>query len=274
MTWTPTDTPTPRPTATPTMVYSLVNKGIRLMTVRQPVLKGQVRDAQGRLITDGRASVGVSINGIYRDTEWFRNPQPTNVEGWYEIYVSPGQDVRIVKFFLDGEEVALDDTSPVWYAQDREWWYVDIREGLGPFTDDPAVVEVTRWAAETATAQPTPTTTPDSAIVFDLVDNGVRDITVSNPVVKGQVFDRDGNIIANGRASVGVTINGEYSSSDEFRNPQPTNVDGWYEIYVSPWQVVRIVRLFIDDREVTLVGASRYWTAQSRQWWHVDLRQR
>jgi hypothetical protein len=128
MTWTPTDTPTPLPTATPTMVYSLVNKGIRLMTVRQPVLKGQVRDAQGRLITDGRASVGVSINGVYRDTEWFRNPQPTNVDGWYEIYVSPWQVVRIVRLFIDDREVTLVGASRYWTAQSRQWWHVDLRQ--------------------------------------------------------------------------------------------------------------------------------------------------
>ena len=269
----PTPSPTITPSRTPAIRYSLVDKGIRYMTVNNPVLKGQVLDAQGRLVISGRAKVGVAINGSYRSTDWFRNPQPTNAAGWYEIYVSPGQVVQIVKLFIDDREVEFHNASDTWTAQETEWWYVDLREGPGPFTDDPIVVERTRSAAETATAQPTPTTTPDSAIVFSLDNKGHQGISVDTPVVKGQVFDRDGNIIANGRASVGVTINWDYASTDRFRNPQPTNVDGWYEIYVSPGQRIQIVKLFIDGREVTLRNTGDYWYADRGVWWYVDVRQ-
>jgi hypothetical protein len=250
-----------------------VDKGIRYMTVSNPVVKGQVLDAQGRLVTSGRAQVGVSINGEYRSTEWFRNPQPTNAAGWWEVYVRPGQSVRIVKLFIDGREVEFYNASNTWIAQETEWWYIDLREGPGPFTDDPVVVEVTRSAAETATARPTPTTTPDSAIVFSLENRGHRGIWVDTPVVKGQVFDRDGNLITGGRAAVGITVNWEYTSSDKFRNPQPTNEDGWYEIYLSSGQRIQITKLFIDGREVTLRNTGGYWYAERGVWWYVDVRQ-
>ncbi|MEA3407871.1 MAG: PA14 domain-containing protein [Chloroflexota bacterium] len=125
----------------------------------------------------------------------------------------------------------------------------------------------------TPVAPPTLTREASAAPAFKLVDKGVERLPSGGTVVKGQVFDRQGRVIANGLAAVGVTVDGVYLQSPEFRNPQPTNVDGWYEIYVRPGQRIGIVKLLLDGKEVPLEGAPMEWVAKEKSWWHVNVRQ-
>ncbi|MFH1085908.1 MAG: hypothetical protein V1772_09130, partial [Chloroflexota bacterium] len=270
----PSVTPTLTPSATPVWPWAVVDKGTTWIATNQPVLKGQVRDAQGRLVTGGRAMVGISVNGDYRSTDSFRNPAPTNADGWYEFYLQPGQYIQIVKLFVDGREVSLYSLSTTWWAEASRWWHVTLREGPGPYLDDPDLMTRTRAAAETATAQHLPTRTPLPGGFFGTVDHWVVNIPSGNPVVKGQVFDRQGYLLTNGRASVGISVDGTYFSSPTFRNPQPTNEEGWYEIFVGRGQRIRIVKLFIDGQEANLDNQDQSWMAKEREWWHVDIRER
>lgn len=118
---------------------------------------------------------------------------------------------------------------------------------------------------------PTKTKAPVQHPVFYVHDRGLRHI--GQTVIKGQVFDRNGNLLANGRAQIGVTIGGNYYQSDSFRNPQPTNSAGWYEMYVSPDQEIEIAKLFIDGQQVPLEATAK-WRSRKGTWWYVDIRQR
>lgn len=65
--------------------------------------------------------------------------------------------------------------------------------------------------------------------------------------VKGQVFDRQGQIVVG--AEVRVTLNDWV-----YDRPGITNRDGWYEFYLDRGLEVKIVSLRIDGREMPLVG--------------------
>ena len=270
----PTVTPTYTPTIPPVLPWAVLDKATSTIPLDRPVVKGQVRDRYGQLMTNGRAMVGITVNGDYRSTKQFRNPAPTNAEGWYEFYIQPKQYIQIITLFIDGEEVSLYATSKSWWAVEGQWWHVDLYEGPGPYIEDPVFVAQTRAMDETATAQWVPSRTPLAAPFYYKVNHGVRDITSGSPVVKGQVYDKNGQLITNGRALVGISVNGDYTSSTSFRNPLPTNADGWYEFYVSEGQTIRVVKLFVDGTEVNLDEDNAMWTAARYKWWHVEIRGR
>ena len=132
----------------------------------------------------------------------------------------------------------------------------------------------TAAAKATSDTRTTQTAYAISTQRYYLDERGVRDIPTGQPVVKGQVYDRDGNLITGGRARVGVEVNDNYWQTNEFPNPFPTNADGWYEFYVGSDQKIRIVKLFVDDKEVPLENTIITWQSARRQWWHVDIRHR
>lgn len=132
--------------------------------------------------------------------------------------------------------------------------------------------QATRQAAPSREAPPT--RAPMVQRTFYLDDRGVTGIGASTPVVKGQVFDRDGSVLADGRAQVGMTFDGVFLTTAGLRNPLPTNPAGWYEAYVGRGQRIRIVSLIVDGQEVRLENADREWQAEASRWWHVDIRER
>jgi hypothetical protein len=86
--------------------------------------------------------------------------------------------------------------------------------------------------------------------------------------VKGQVFDRNGNIIVNAR--VEITVDGQSNVVPVGRS----NEDGWYEFTLNPGQVVRFVRLEVGGRNVGFAPADLQVTSQSGCYQRVDFRQR
>lgn len=62
--------------------------------------------------------------------------------------------------------------------------------------------------------------------------------------VKGQVFDRQGNIIV--RARVGIWIDGQWWNSPA--NPARTNEAGWYEWNLTPGQKIQFVSLEVGGQ--------------------------
>jgi hypothetical protein len=64
--------------------------------------------------------------------------------------------------------------------------------------------------------------------------------------VKGQVFDKKGNVIQG--AQVRITIDGYDWKSDA--NPATTNPDGWYEWILAVGQKIKFVELTVDGKPV------------------------
>jgi len=102
-----------------------------------------------------------------------------------------------------------------------------------------------------ATPSPIPTATAEASptlkgrtfklVYLDCIPHGL-----SLGSVKGQVFDRSGNVIPG--AKVRITINGYEWKSEA--NPATTNSAGWYEWILEAGQQVQFVELIVDGRTV------------------------
>nr|MBC7245457.1 carboxypeptidase regulatory-like domain-containing protein [Chloroflexota bacterium] len=106
----PTVTETPAPTLSPTptekptppqRVFRLVYRNCIPHALSLGSVKGQVFDKTGKVIPG--AKVRITINGY----EWQSdaNPATTNVDGWYEWILEPGQRVQFVELIVDGKSV-------------------------------------------------------------------------------------------------------------------------------------------------------------------------
>jgi hypothetical protein len=151
-------------------------------------------------------------------------------------------------------------------------------EPTPPPADRTPVSRYTPTPSPTVTPTPTSTATPTSAPrpsnVFSIEYLGCRPHSLALGSVKGQVFDREGKIIA-GRAQVEITIDG--SLWDSPGNPAPTNVDGWYEWNLTLNQRIRFAALYLDGRQAVIEpppgpGPFEVVTT-SRCFQHVNFRQ-
>ncbi|MGB9880639.1 MAG: zinc-ribbon domain-containing protein [Anaerolineae bacterium] len=106
----PTATTAPTPTALPTATktplppqrtFKLIYKNCIPHALSLGSVKGQVFDKMGKVIPG--AKVRITINGY----EWRSdaNPATTNVDGWYEWVLEPGQRVKFVELIVNGESV-------------------------------------------------------------------------------------------------------------------------------------------------------------------------
>jgi len=93
----------------------------------------------------------------------------------------------------------------------------------------------------TTQASPTPKGRTFKLVYLDCIPHGL-----SLGSVKGQVFDKAGNVIPG--AKVRITINGYEWKSDA--NPATTNSAGWYEWILEVGQGVQFVELVVDGRTV------------------------
>ena len=87
--------------------------------------------------------------------------------------------------------------------------------------------------------------------------------------VKGQVFDREGNIIQG--AQVEIWLNGAPWESSS--NPATTNEDGWFEWVLSLDQMVRFNALYVNGQQVDLESAGFEVLTISGCFQHVNFRQ-
>jgi hypothetical protein len=86
-------------------------------------------------------------------------------------------------------------------------------------------------------------------------------------IVKGQVFDRNGKVIAG--AEVRVSLDGW-----AYDQPAISNDQGWYEFYLQKGLKVKITSLRMDGQDVVLVGnAEAEFLAQGGCFEYVNLRQ-
>ncbi|MEM4724732.1 MAG: hypothetical protein QXP01_06945 [Candidatus Hadarchaeum sp.] len=106
----PTATAVPTPTALPTAtntpmppqrIFKLIYRNCIPHALSLGSVKGQVFDKMGKVIPG--AKVRITINGY----EWRSdaNPATTNVDGWYEWVLEPGQRVKFVELMVNGESV-------------------------------------------------------------------------------------------------------------------------------------------------------------------------
>jgi len=119
---------------------------------------------------------------------------------------------------------------------------------------------------ETATVTPTETVSP-LAGRFAIEYLGCEPHGSDIGSVKGQVFDRDGNVLAN--AYVWITLNGW-----PYDTPARSNEAGWYEFFLDKGLKVKIVSMVVEGEEVELVGHEDLeFKAQGGCFEHVNLRQ-
>jgi hypothetical protein len=120
----------------------------------------------------------------------------------------------------------------------------------------------------TATSVPTPTPSPTAKErAFKLVYRDCIPHGFSLGSVKGQVFDRSGQVLPGAR--VRITINGyEWQSA---ANPAVTNVDGWYEWTLEVGQKVQFVEFIVDGKSVPFSPTGFEVTATSSCFQRVDF---
>lgn len=106
----PTATELPTPTALPTVTatplppqrtFKATYWGCIPHALSLGSVKGQVFDKTGKVIPG--AKVRITINGYEWQSE--ANPATTNVDGWYEWVLEPGQKVRFVELIVNGKSV-------------------------------------------------------------------------------------------------------------------------------------------------------------------------
>jgi len=88
--------------------------------------------------------------------------------------------------------------------------------------------------------------------------------------VKGQVFDRAGNIITG--AQVEIWLHG--APWNDEANPATTNEDGWYEWVLAVDLDVRFAALYVDGRRVSFSPRDVVIMTQPACFQHVNFRQR
>lgn len=120
----------------------------------------------------------------------------------------------------------------------------------------------------TLSATPSPTTTPTDPLAgkFVVEYKGCTPHGSNQGTVKGQIFDRNGDIIVG--AEVRVTLNGW-----AYDTPARSNGAGWYEFYLQNDLKVKIVSLRINGQEMPLAGNDLEFKAQGGCFEYVNLRQ-
>jgi hypothetical protein len=123
-----------------------------------------------------------------------------------------------------------------------------------------------------ATPSPSPTSTPAATPTprgrtFKLVYRDCVPHGLSLGSVKGQVWDKAGNVIPGSK--VRITINGYEWESDA--NPATANSAGWYEWILDVGQDVQFVELIVDGRSVPFTPDEFEVEARASCFQHVDF---
>ena len=120
----------------------------------------------------------------------------------------------------------------------------------------------------TPSSTPSPTATPTDPLAgkFVVEYKGCTPHGSNQGTVKGQIFDRNGDIIVG--AEVRITLNGW-----AYDQPARSNGAGWYEFYLQNDLKVKIVSLRINGQEMPLAGNDLEFKAQGGCFEYVNLRQ-
>ncbi len=107
---TPSLVPTPRPTDSPTptpdpLAGTFSVDYVGCSTPGGSTFKGRVYDRSGNIIVG--AQIYVTLDDWLYDV-----PAVSNDAGWYELYLTDGQNVRVVRLIIAGEEQVLAEPGP------------------------------------------------------------------------------------------------------------------------------------------------------------------
>jgi len=142
---------------------------------------------------------------------------------------------------------------------------------LIPLTPTPAVSpspSPTATVLPTLTPAPLPTHSPTPfQRTFGLVYRQCIPHGLGLGSVKGQIFDRHGQVIPG--ATVRITINGYEWQSDA--NPATSNAEGWYEWVLEVDQRIQFIELIVDGKSVPFSSPGFEVKAQGGCFQRVDF---
>jgi len=181
------------------------------------------------------------------------------------IFVSPDPNAAVLGGVEVGEAVTV-----VGRAASGSWLYVRDDTGTEGFVWQPYF----EWAGDfeaLPTREPdgTPVPVVPQRNVFAIEYLGCKSHAMTLGSVKGQIFDRQGNIMPG--AQVEIWIDG--ARWNNAANPATANQDGWYEWILGLNQTVRFVALYVDGRQVTLSPQFLDVPTRSGCFQHVNFRQ-
>ncbi len=183
-----------------------------------------------------------------------------------QILIAPDFNAPGVANVAASESVAVLGRSP-----SDSWFYVRNGAGVEGFVWQPYFNWTGNFEALSIRQPPEGWRVPGPGeAAFALEYLGCQPHAFDLGSVKGQVFDRNGNVIVG--AQVEMWLNG--SRWDDPANPARTNEDGWYEWVIALDQSVRLSALYVDGRRVGFSPSDLVLTTQGACFHHVDFRQR
>jgi hypothetical protein len=181
------------------------------------------------------------------------------------IFVSPDLNAAVLGGVEVGEVVTV-----VGRAASGSWLYVRDDTGTEGFVWQPYFEWVGDFEAlPTREPSESPVGVTPQRNVFAIEYLGCKSHAMTLGSVKGQIFDRQGNIMPG--AQVEIWIDG--ARWNNAANPATANQDGWYEWILGLNQTVRFVALYVDGRQVTLSPQFLDVPTRSGCFQHVNFRQ-
>lgn len=180
------------------------------------------------------------------------------------IFVAPSADSAELGYVAVGESVTVTG-----WASSGNWLCIRDGDGIEGFVWKPYF----DWPGDfqaLPTCEPTESSTSPVDRGFRVEYLGCQPHAMKLGSVKGQVFDRRGNVISG--AQVEIWIDG--SRWNNPANPARTNQDGWYEWILGLHQTVRFVALYVDGGQVTIYPQDLEVSTMPGCFQHVNFRQR
>jgi len=182
------------------------------------------------------------------------------------IHAAPDDNSDVLAGVEAGETVAVLGRAP-----SDTWLYVRTGAGVEGYAWQPFFHWVGDFEALPVREPPgwwTVTDPEESEFVLEYL--GCEPHSMGLGSVKGQVFDRAGQVIIGAR--VEILLNG--GRWDDPSNPATTNEDGWYEWVLALDQYVRHAALIVGGRRVSFAPRDLDLLTRSGCFQHVNFRQR
>jgi hypothetical protein len=181
------------------------------------------------------------------------------------IHIAPDVNSDVLGGVGAGESVTVLGRAP-----SGDWLYVRTGAGLEGFASQSYFFWPGDFEALPIREPPAWWTVTDPAESDFLVEYiGCEPHGLALGSVKGQVFDRGGNVVAG--AQVEIWINGALWDSPE--NPATTNEEGWYEWVLVLGHSVQFSALYVDGQRVSFGPRDLEVLTKSGCFQHVNFKQ-